>query len=312
LVEKTIEKTNSHWRIDKTPTPTVPKNQSSSNIPQNQPELLTQIQLSQAQQTTIPFHITSQQFKKIKLNDIITPSQIPKMMILKSNSCRFDTFLAWLFFLVNTDEQDLLKKKDLRCHPFKILNEVIELMKKAHFEDAQTKFLNHCKTSKIDENTSEMGNYFVLIKHILKDKFNQFQIEYEQTAQCTSKKCSLNSSKKIYIESPYSVGYLEEYRNKSKGILENLYHIAYIQTKDENTCSCNLKKTNHRLVIDKKIVKLPKFLILNLESCFDENNVFKSNLIDQVEIEETFSFTFHHLNYKYELISIVLFENKNH
>ena len=57
----------------------------------------------------------------------------------------------------------------------------------------------------------------------------------------------MNSSKNSYVETPYSVGYLEEYRNKTKGILENWYNIAYLDTKDVNDCMCNKKKTNHKL-----------------------------------------------------------------
>jgi hypothetical protein len=208
LVEKTIENTNKHWRIDQATTPsaaTSTKNLTVNNTLQSQSILssqipsISQIQLNESQKTTIPFHITSQQFKKIKFNDNTT-GQLPKLMIIKSNSCRFDTFLAWLFFLTNTDDQDLLKNQDLRCHPFKILNEVVELMNKGNFEDAQMKFLNYCKTSKIDGKITEMGNYFVLIKNLLRDKFIQFQIEYEQTTKCSNNKCSLNSSKNSYVE----------------------------------------------------------------------------------------------------------------
>jgi hypothetical protein len=322
LTKKTLEKTHPHWRIDKkitsstaTSTTTSTTSQSSSNNKsQSQAVSTTQSQLPifPTNQSQIVFH-TSQQLKRIKANDNGNVLQLPKLMMLNSNSCRFDTFLAWLFFFISTDEPDLLSKKDLRCHPYRIFSELIELMKKQDFKNAQTKFLNYCKTSKIDVKITEMGNYFLLMKNLLNDKFSQFIIEYEETAKCTNKKCTLAYEKKPFIEHPYSIAYLEEYRNRSQGILENWFHIVSLQTTDENNCLCNSKKTDKlKLTIDKNVKNLPRYLNLNLESCFDENNVFKSNLIDKIEMEEFFSFTLQDSRCRYELISIVLFENKNH
>jgi len=125
-------------------------------------------------------------------------------------------------------------------------------------------------------------------------------------------------SKQTKIYGPFVVTNIEDYKNVSKGVLENWIFKSYIHYIEEDECSCSdsIKSTSsqpkNKKIIEEKLIRLPTYLFLNTESIFNENNQLDSQIGNRTVLETQYKFEFEDKAYRYELIAVCLLENNNH
>lgn len=131
-----------------------------------------------AKQRRTKFNGNSKDLKLQMLKKITAASDLP-FIKWHNNSCRFDTCLALLYFLNDSDQ--ILKSMDGRKALSKMLNTVFALINKLEFYKVQAEFIKYCESNNIinsDENISSFGSITCLIPRLVNTSINLYYLRF--------------------------------------------------------------------------------------------------------------------------------------
>jgi len=113
-----------------------------------------------------------------------------------------------------------------------------------------------------------------------------FNAHFMNQVTCTNSACGFNQPKQMKIYGPYLVTNIEDYKNIGKGILGNRFFKSCINYIEDENCTCHDSMNSiPKKILEEKVMILPKYLILNIESIFNENNCLDSNIGHRTELE---------------------------
>jgi len=236
----------------------------SSNIPQlsHQIQGSDQIQESNDIQSSI---VEQPTMKKIKLTPPAQTSEVKELklfslMKLKDNSCRFDTFLALMTFLNNTEK--LVSSLILTVPRLKPLIEVINHLNCHQYVKAQTTFrssllsINHGNVCLGQRGLQEIQPLF---RYFLQGPF--FDVIFRETTTCSNLKCPYTlKDSPIVIETPYHLGTIPN-KSPSNSVLDRFLGLTCNPIEETYGCGCN---PSNRIKKMRILSNIPDFLFLEV------------------------------------------------
>lgn len=263
--------------------------------------------------------------KNTKMNDNIDQNRVESFPFVnfKANSCRFDSLLAFMKFFIESEGDLIFKSKAKGSESFAKTLLLISKLNSRNLKSTQTCFIEllHSNFESPTQIKDDYGDLVQLLKKIFEKDIAAFNTVFQRTSICTLKKCPDNSDKESVVFGPFCGANITEFREDIPGVVANWFHQSYIAVKTQSICQkCidvaknkNQKKIpNNIITISNTLIKLPEYLNINLESFITNNEYNIATIGADYIIEEKITLIHEGKKVTYSLLSVFLFENKNH